>query len=668
MSENHLLEIKQQIETIRAKLIEWATQYYTHNNSVVPDAVYDSVCYQLQKLENQYPQFASKDSPLNRVMGEADRAFALVKHAVPMLSLYTETDFTSQGAIAFDKRVHDVLGMQPWESVEYVGEVKFDGLALSLRYEHGALVRAVTRGDGEVGEDVTHNVPCIRGVPLFLADAPEVLEVRGEVVMYITDFNQLNEGRVARGEEPYKNTRNIAAGTMRQLKPDPERVLHFLVYGIGECTRFSPDKYSEVMSFLNDLGFNYAYSTTKVLTCVEDMIAFHKEISENRKRLNYEIDGVVYKVNSLRIQEKLGWNSREPKWAVAHKFPPIEVAARLLGIDEQIGRTGKLTPVARLETVFVSGTDVTNVTLHNQFEVRKKGIRIGDMVIVRRAGDVIPEIAGNAGIARLGYTPNYRAPKKCPGCGSPVERMKGMTNSYCTGGVKCIAQREAAFLHFCHRRNMNIDAAGPSFIFYAIRDLGLEKFSDLYRLNMSKMCSLAGFSGAAGFNVLRGIEDSKHPKLGKFISALGIRHVGESTGRDLAEHFGTIDDLMAASLEQLLEVKDVGPIVAKSVYNYFGDEQNVQEIHNLLALGVRPISPEKDTTLPGYGKTAAVTGSFPGYNRDSIKDYLSNTLGYKVAGGVSKSTHVLYAGSGATKRKVELANLLNIPIITEIKP
>lgn len=668
MTIDELIDIEWNIKEIRDKLKYWADEYYTKNNSVVPDTVYDSLCYQLQKLEKQYPQFASKDSPLNRVMGNADRAFTPVKHAIPMLSLYTETDFTEQGAIAFDKRVHDTLGMQSWESVEYIGEAKFDGLALSLRYEHGVLMHAATRGDGEVGEDVTHNVSCIRGLPLFLEDAPAVLEVRGEVVMYITDFNKLNEERTARGETPYKNTRNVAAGTMRQLQPDPDRVLHFLVYGIGECTRFPNDNYSEIMDFLSDYGFNYAHSTTRTLTCVEDMIAFHKEISENRKRLNFEIDGVVYKVNSLRIQEKLGWNSREPKWAVAHKFPPIEVATKLLGIDEQIGRTGKLTPVARLETIFVSGTNVTNVTLHNQFEVRKKGIRVGDMVVVRRAGDVIPEIAGNAGIGRLGYTPNYRAPKTCPSCGSPVERMKGMTNSYCTGGVKCIAQREAAFLHFCHRRNMNIDAAGPSFIFYAIRDLGLEKFSDLYRLNMSKMCSLAGFSGAAGFNVLRGIEDSKHPKLGKFISALGIRHVGESTGRDLAEHFGTIDDLMAASLEQLLEVKDVGPIVAKSVYNYFGDERNVQEIHNLLALGVKPINPVKNLSLPGSGKTAAVTGSFPGFNRDSIKEYLSNTLGYKVVGGVSKSLNVLYAGSGATKRKVDLANLLNIPIITEIKP
>lgn len=664
---NAKLEDYAMAEAMRKQLNAWAHEYYQNNTSPVPDTVYDSLQKHLQTLEEKYPELVVKDSPTRKVMGTADNRFRQVKHSSPMLSLYTETDFTEQGAIAFDRRVCDGLGIPVWDKAEYVGELKFDGLALNVRYEKGVMVLLSTRGDGEIGEDVTHNAHLISGLPRFIPNAPEVLEVRGECLMLLSDFIALNEQRQLKGLPVFKNPRNTAAGAIRQLDAEDDRKLYFYAYGIGECSRVLEDTHSANMQMLMDYNINVS-GVSKILSGPNELIAFKEEVTQMRKRLNYEIDGVVYKVNSLRIQEKLGWNSREPKWAVAHKFPPIEVAARLLGIDEQIGRTGKLTPVARLETVFVSGTDVTNVTLHNQFEVRKKGIRIGDMVIVRRAGDVIPEIAGNAGIARLGYTPNYRTPKKCPGCGSPVERMKGMTNSYCTGGVKCIAQREAAFLHFCHRRNMNIDSIGQAFIFQAMRYLGVEKFSDLYRLTAEKIGRLYGYGESSCANILKGIEDSKHPKLGKFISALGIRHVGESTGRDLAEHFGTIDDLMAASLEQLLEVKDVGPIVAKSVYNYFGDEQNVQEIHNLLALGVRPINPEKDTTLPGYGKTAAVTGSFPGFNRDSIKEYLSSTLGYKVVGGVSKSLNVLYAGSGATKRKVDLAKLLNIPIITEIKP
>ena len=654
-------------EAMRKQLKSWADAYYQNDTSPVPDSIYDSLQKHLQALEEKYPELVTKDSPTRKVMGRADNRFKQVRHSTPMLSLYTETDFTEQGAIDFDRRVCEGLGIPVWDKAEYVGELKFDGLALNARYESGVLVLLSTRGDGEIGEDVTHNAHLISGLPRYIPNAPLVLEVRGECIMMLSDFIALNEQRQLQGLPVFKNPRNTAAGAMRQLDATDDRKLYFCAYGIGECSRVLEDTHSENMQMLMNYGI-HINNLSKILNGPNDLIAFKEEISQMRKRLNIEIDGVVFKVNSLRKQEQLGWNSREPKWAVAHKFPPTTVVAWLERIDIQVGRTGRLTPVARLSPVFVGGTTITNVTLHNQFEVRAKKIRVGDAVIVQRAGDVIPEITGPSGIERLEYVPNFWMPEDCPVCGSPVVRLRGKVNHHCTGGVKCNGQREEAFRHFVSRRAMNIQGIGQSAIFHFMKYQLISSFSDLFRLTEHKIKSVPGYADGSAANMVKELDAAKHPALWRFLFALGIFQVGENTSRLIAEHFGSLERIMSAAYEEFLAIDDIGPVGAKSLVSYFSNPNNQEEIKQLLDLGIKPINPIAKTGLPFLGKTAAVTGSFPGYNRDSIKDYLSNTLGYKVAGGVSKSTHVLYAGSGATKRKVELANLLNIPIITEIKP
>lgn len=663
---NAKLEDYAMVEAMRRQLNAWAHEYYQNNTSPVPDTVYDSLQKHLQALEEKYPELVTKDSPTRKVMGAADNRFRQVKHTTPMLSLYTETDFTEQGAIAFDRRVCDGLGIPVWDKAEYVGELKFDGLALNVRYEKGVMVLLSTRGDGEIGEDVTHNAHLISGLPRFIPNAPEVLEVRGECLMMLSDFIALNEQRQLQGLPVFKNPRNTAAGAMRQLDAEDDRKLYFYAYGIGECSRVLEDTHSANMQMLMDYNINVS-GVSKILSGPNDLIAFKEEITQMRKRLNIEIDGVVFKVNSLRKQEQLGWNSREPKWAVAHKFPPTTVVAWLEKIDVQVGRTGRLTPVARLSPVFVGGTTITNVTLHNQFEIRSKGIRLDDAVIVQRAGDVIPEITGPSGVPRCGYVPNFWMPKECPVCGSRVVRLRGKVNHHCTGGVKCIGQREEAFRHFVSRRAMNIQGIGQSAIFHFMKYQLISSFSDLFRLTENMIKSVPGYADGSATNMVKELDAAKHPALWRFLFALGIFQVGENTSRLIAEHFGSLERIMTATYEEFLAIDDIGPVGAKSLVSYFSNPNNQEEIKQLLELGVKPINPVVKAGLPFLGKTAAVTGSFAGFNRDSLKSYLSDVLGYKVVGGVSKSIDVLYAGSQPTARKVKLAQELGIPVITEIK-
>ena len=566
------------VQTLRQQLLQWAHEYYVLDAPSVPDGEYDRVFQQLQALEEVYPQLITPESPTQRVIGAVRDGLAPVRHAVPMLSIRTETDTTAAGAQAFDARMRRELGLTESDPpIEYVAEPKFDGLAMSLRYEAGRLVQAATRGDGEVGEDVTHNIRTIRQIPLQLpASAPPVLEVRGEVYMRRADFERLNAQQEAAGAKRFANPRNAAAGSVRQLDSHiaMQRPLSFFAYGIGAVTppaQGGPQfaTHYALLQQLKNWGFPVAEQVSIAQGAIE-LVAFHERLGQERSRLPYEIDGVVYKVNALALQQQLGFITREPRWAVAHKYPAQEMPTVLLGMDVQVGRTGKLTPVARLEPVSVGGVTVTNATLHNLFEIRKKGVRVGDTVIVRRAGDVIPEVVGRIVQPRPAYVPNFRMPAHCPICASVVEREKGEANHRCTGGLFCSAQRKEALLHFAARRAMDIEGLGEKLVDQLVDGHFIHSLPDLYRLDVATLSSLERMGEKSALNILAALERSKTTTLARFIFALGIRHVGEATAKELARHFGDLDALLAASEDDLLHVPDVGPIVAHSIHRFLG--------------------------------------------------------------------------------------------------
>ena len=664
---------------LRTQLHHHAHRYYTLDAPEIPDAEYDRLFRELQALELAHPELQSADSPTQRVGAAVLDLFAKVRHAVPMLSIRTETDIEASGAVSFDARVRRELGLaEDAPPVEYVAELKFDGLAINLRYENGVLVQAATRGDGEIGEDVTQNIRTIGQIPLRLpADAPPVLEVRGEAYMRRDDFDRLNERQREKidagqkNEKTYVNPRNAAAGAVRQLDPAVarQRPLSFYAYGWGEVTpgdAGGPAFSTQYQALLTLRSWGFPVSDrTQVCNGPQDLVAFHQQIGALRDQLPFDIDGVVYKVNSLALQAQMGFVSREPRWAVAHKYPAQEQMTRMLDIDVQVGRTGKLTPVARLDPVFVGGTTVSNATLHNLFELRRKRARKGDMVVIRRAGDVIPEVVGVVPAVREVYVPNFRMPRQCPICGSDVVREKGEVNHRCSGGLFCGAQRKQAILHYAQRRAVDIEGLGEKLVDQVVEAGIVKTLPDLYRMGFTALAALDRMAEKSAQNVLDGLEQSKVTTLPRFLFGLGIRHVGETTAKDLARHFGKLDGIMDASVEHLLEVNDVGPIVAQAIRTFFDQPHNREVVEQLRACGVTwpEGEPSPRTALPLVGKTFVLTGTLPTLSREDAKEKLE-ALGAKVAGSVSKKTDYVVAGEKAGS-KLAKAQELGIPVLDE---
>ena len=669
----------QKAAQLRGLLHQHAHAYYTLDAPEIPDAEYDRLFRELQALESAHPELVTPDSPTQRVGGKVLDAFAAVRHRVPMLSIRTETDTEASGAEAFDARIRKELGLPESEPpVQYVAELKFDGLAMSLRYENGVLVQAATRGDGETGEEVTANIRTIGQIPLRLPpDAPAVLEVRGEVYMRRDDFEALNERqrqRIAagiKGEKTFVNPRNAAAGAVRQLDSGiaAERPLSFFAYGLGDITpaeQGGPQRttHFDMLQQLKVWGFPVAEQTA----CVQGaagLVAFHQRMAVERDALPYDIDGVVYKVNDLALQARLGFVTREPRWAVAHKYPAQEEMTTVLAIDVQVGRTGKLTPVAKLSPVFVGGVTVTNATLHNELEARRKDVRLGDTVIVRRAGDVIPEVVSVVLNRRPAHAAQFTMMTHCPVCGSLAEREEGEADHRCTGGLFCSAQRKQAIWHFAHRRAMDIEGLGDKLVDQLVDSGQVKTLADLYHLKLDNLANMDRMAEKSAVNLFEALEKSKQTTLGRFLFSLGIRHVGEATAKELARHFGQLEAIMVASEEALLQVPDVGPVVAHSIRTFFDQPHNREVVQALREAGIQ--WPEGEalapTEMPLSGITVVLTGTLQSMGRDEAKEKLE-ALGAKVAGSVSKKTHYVVAGFEAGS-KLDKAKELGVPVLDD---
>ena len=714
-------EIEAEYESLKAQLSIHAHRYYVLDEPSIPDAQYDSMYQRLEKLEAQFPQLISLDSPTQRVGGAVLDTFRSVEHGQAMLSIRTETDTTAQGAQAFDERMRKELSITDSQiQIDYVAELKFDGLAMNLTYHQGVLVRAATRGDGLLGEEVTQNIRTIRQIPLKLKaidglQIPQWLEVRGEVYMGRADFEQLNERqrlKISKGlknEKTFVNPRNAAAGAVRQLDPQiaAERPLSFFAYGVGVMVlsdgqdTMSPDTPSTqaqvpvVAQPLGDdwrtpqlsnstpaliaLGIKDHFSLLKTLrawgfpvaeqaACVQGaqgLIDYHQKMGQAREALPFDIDGVVYKVNRLDWQMRLGFVTREPRWAVAHKYPAQEQLTTVLDIDVQVGRTGKLTPVAKLKPVFVGGVTVTNATLHNELEATRKDVRVGDTVIVRRAGDVIPEVVSVIVEDRKENSLPFKMPNHCPVCGSPAIKEPQEADHRCSGGLFCSAQRKQAIWHFASKRAMDIEDLGEKLIDQLVDTQTIQSVADLYRLEAQDLVSLERMATKSAQNVLSSIEASKSTTLPRFLYALGIRHVGESTAKDLSKHFGDLERIINASEEELLEVNDVGPVVAQSVRTFFSQTHHLSLLEQLISLGVHwpKVQAQADVVLPLSGQTFVITGTLTQFGRDDAKAELEK-LGAKVAGSVSKKTTAVVAGSEAGS-KLEKALALGVSVLDE---
>ena len=663
---------------LRAQLRHHAHRYYVLDAPELPDAEYDALYQALQAIEAAHPALLTADSPTQRVLGQVLPGFTQVRHAVAMLSIRTETDTEPTGAMAFDARVQRELALPDDAApVDYSAELKFDGLAINLRYEMGVLVQAATRGDGETGEDVTQNIRTIQAVPLrLLGCTAEVLEVRGEVYLRRDDFERLNERQRERGDKTFVNPRNAAAGAVRQLDPAiaAQRPLSFFAYGLGQVLGWQqPPSHSATLDALAVMGLPVCADRT-VAQGAAGLIAFHQQMGARRDSLPFDIDGVVYKVNAVALQQRLGFVTREPRWAVAHKYPAQEQITTLQRIEIQVGRTGKLTPVAKLAPVFVGGTTVSNATLHNLFELRRKGVRVGDAVIVRRAGDVIPEVVGrvlptlvSTPGPRAPYVPNFRMPRACPVCGSAVLRPHAGLNHFCSGGLFCAAQRKQAILHFAGRRAMDVEGLGDKLVDQLVDGGLVSTLDQLYKLGVAKLLALGRMGGKSAANLLAGLDKSRHTSLPRFLYALGIRQVGEATAKDLARHFGALDTLMDATLDQLQQVRDVGPVVAQSIRTFFDQAHNREVVQQLRAAGIT--WPEAEGTAasaapqPLVGLTLVLTGTLPTLARDDAKA-LIEAAGGKVAGSVSKKTSYVVAGEDAGS-KLDKARTLGRPVLDE---
>lgn len=659
---------------LRAEIEKHNHQYYVLDAPLIPDADYDRLFCELQAVETEHPELASADSPTQRIGGKALQAFVPVRHAMPMLSIRTETDIEAGGASTFDARVRRELKLTKNDPpIEYNAELKFDGLAMSLRYENGVLVRGATRGDGETGEDVTGNVRTVGQIPLRLhtSEPPAVLEVRGEIYMKRSDFVLFNERAVAAGEKTLVNPRNGAAGGIRQLDPRiaASRLLSFFAYGLGQVQGWQvPETHSGLLDALAVYGLPVC-GERAILFGPQALADFHRRMGELRASLPFDIDGVVYKVNSRTLQEQLGFISREPRWAVAHKFPAEEASTEVLGIDIQVGRTGALTPVARLAPVFVGGVTVTNATLHNEDEVRRKDIRVGDTVIVRRAGDVIPEVVRVQLEKRAILAPRFNMPLRCPVCNSNVVRVADEAVARCSGGLVCPAQRKQALIHFASRRAMDIEGLGDKLVEQLV-DSGIVRTpADLYKMGLLALVGLERMAVISATNLLAAIEKSKQTTLARLIYALGIRNVGEATAKDLARHFGRLDRVLAADDEQLMQVSDVGPVVAQCVRQFASEPHNLEVVEQLRAAAVFwSESADEVAALPTSGNSMAgkvfvLTGTLPSLTREKAKT-LIEAAGGKVSGSVSRRTDYLLAGAEAGS-KLEKARELGVTVIHE---
>ncbi len=655
---------------LRALLQRHAHRYYVLDAPEIPDAEYDRLFQELQALEAAQPALVTPDSPTQRVLGQVLDGLEPVRHAVPMLSIRTETDTSAAGAEAFDARVRRELAL-PADAppLAYNCELKFDGLAINLRYEGGLLVQAATRGDGETGEDVTHNIRTIGQIPLrLLGAAPPLLEVRGELYMRRDDFERLNAKQREKGGKTFINPRNTAAGAVRQLDSSAlvDKRLSFFAYGLGELRGWAqPATHSGTLDAIAAFGLPVC-ADRSVVQGAAGLVAFHQRIEARRDALPFDIDGVVYKVDAVALQQQLGFLTREPRWAVAHKYPAQEQMTLLNAIEIQVGRTGKLTPVAKLAPVFVGGTTVSNATLHNLFELRRKGVRIGDTVIVRRAGDVIPEVVGRVPAPRLAYVPNFRMPRECPVCASPVRREPGGIDHRCTGGLFCAAQRKQALLHFAGRRAMDIEGLGDKLVDQLVDGGLVRTLPELYTLGVAKLAALERMADRSAANLVAALDRSKSTTLARFLFALGIRQVGESTAKELARHFGGLDRVMDATQEQLLEVPDIGPVVATSIREFFAQPHHREIVERLRAAGIHWDEHAGEADLspkPLAGRTLVLTGTLPTLSRDEAKALLE-AAGAKVAGSVSKKTGAVVAGSDAGS-KLDRAQALGVPVLDE---
>lgn len=642
--------------------------YYVLDDPSIPDAEYDRLFGELQALEQLHPELSTPDSPTQRVGAAPLAQFDQVTHSIPMLSL--GNGFDDADIVEFDRRVRDGLDTHADAEIEYAAELKFDGLAINVRYEDGVLVQAATRGDGSTGENVTSNIRTIRAIPLRLhtAHPPKVLDVRGEVLMFKADFANLNERQRSAELKEFANPRNAAAGSLRQLdsRITAQRTLRFFAYGIGMLEGAAlPPSHSALLDWYAELGLPVC-NERAVVKGANGLLTFFRGIGARRAQLPYEIDGVVYKVNRLQQQQMLGFVSRAPRFALAHKFPAEEAITQVQDIEVQVGRTGAITPVARLAPVFVGGATVTNATLHNEDEVRRKDIQIGDTVIVRRAGDVIPEVVAYVPERRPATARPFVMPTSCPICGSDIVRLEDEAIARCSGGwVKCAAQRKGGLQHFASRRAMDVEGLGDQLIEQLVDRQIITTAADLYKLGVLKLAELDRMADKSAQNVVAALEKSKSTTLGRFIYALGIRHVGEATAKELASHFGNIDAVMQASEEQLLEVADIGPVVARSILAFFADPLNVELVEQLRAAGIRWTENLPAETKSKFlsGKTFVLTGTLPTLSRDEAAA-LIEAAGGKVTGSVSKKTSYVVAGAEAGS-KLTKAEELNVSILDE---
>ncbi len=650
---------------LRSELNRHGHAYYVLDNPSIPDAEYDKLFSELQALEAAHPALITVDSPTHRVGGPPLPQFAQVTHSVPMLSL--NNGFEEGDILAFDRRVKD--GLQA-DQVNYAIDLKFDGLAINLRYENGVFVQAATRGDGATGEDVTANIRTIRSIPLRLrgTKVPTLIDVRGEVLMFKSDFSTLNARQRELGQKEFANPRNAAAGSLRQLdsRITAQRTLRFFSYGIGALEGSDlPESHSALLDWYADLGLPVCNERT-VVKGADGLLHYFRNIGQSRMQLPYEIDGVVYKVNRFVEQKTLGFVSRAPRFALAHKFPAEEALTTVQDIEVQVGRTGAITPVARLAPVFVGGVTVTNATLHNEDEVARKDIRIGDTVIVRRAGDVIPEVVSFVPEQRPSDARKFLMPVSCPVCGSPIVKLEEEAIARCSGGwIKCPAQRKGGVMHFASRRALDIEGLGEQLIEQLVDKHAITTAADLYKLGFTSLAALERMANKSAQNVLDALEKSKATTLARFIYGLGIRHVGESTAKALAHHFGNLDALLVANEEQLLAVADVGPVVAHSIRQFFLDPLNVELVAQLRAAGLHWIEgPQRAPEIkPHSGKTFVLTGTLPTLTRDAAVEMIE-AAGAKVAGSVSKKTSYVVAGEDAGSKLLK-AQELGVAIIDE---
>lgn len=652
-------------EALRAALNEHNYRYYVLDDPSVPDAEYDRLMRELRELEAAHPELVTPDSPTQRVGAEPLRQFAPVAHAVPMLSL--ENAFSADDLRDFDRRVRKRLERD--QPVRYVCEPKMDGIAVSLLYRDGLLERAATRGDGTTGEKITENIRTLRSVPLRLRGEgwPKVIEVRGEVYMPLAGFAEYNERAKEEGDKVFVNPRNAAAGSLRQLDPriTARRPLEFCCYGVGLVEEGSlPDTHSGILEQLGEWGFR-TNAETAVVEGVEACIERYEQLLERRNTLSYEIDGIVFKVDEIALQRELGFVSRAPRWAIAHKFPAREEMTRLLDVEFQVGRTGAITPVARLEPVFVSGVTVSNATLHNADEIERLQVQIGDTVVIRRAGDVIPQVVQVVTDRRPADARAIVFPSACPVCGSPVERVEGEAVTRCTGGLVCRAQLKESVKHFASRRAMDIEGLGDKLVDQLVERELVKTVADLYRLDAETLASLERMGAKSAANLVAAIEKSKQTTLPRFLFALGIREVGEATALTLARHFGDLDAIMAADESALLEVNDVGPIVAAHIVDFFATENNRHVIAQLRDVGVQwpAIDVQRHEAQPLAGQTWVLTGQLETMTRDEAKQRLQ-ALGAKVSGSVSSKTSRVVAGPGAGS-KLAAAEKHNIEVLDE---